>query len=181
MENKKSTVNYPPLFASSRYYSKKEFQFPITASNKTINNTTVLKHNNGITLLYFRDGQGKIIINTKEYPIHKGFLMCLGAYHYFQFKPDPGPLELTQCRLSYDTFLYMAANPYYSFSELTLAVNPLTSLLEGHMLERTEAALDELVAATIRHKKKGGEIEFLLCMKVMGIMQKTFNRDMWRD
>src|SRR5690625_4516862 len=134
----KNNINYQPLFASGDYYSKNKFQFPITEVNQTVTNTTVLKNNNGITLLYFRDGPGSIIVNSKQYPIKKGFLICLGSYHYFQLKPSNKPMELVQCRLSYDTFLYMAANPYYNFSEITLNAQPLTSLLEDDMLERTE-------------------------------------------
>lgn len=177
---KKNNINYLPLFASSPYYSKKEFQFPITAVNKTVTDTSVLKNNSGITLLYIRDGRGTIIVNTRKYPVHKGLLMVLGAYHYYQVQPGEVPLELTKCRLSYDTFLYMAANPYYRFSEVRLNVDPITCLLEGRMLIRTEQVIDELVAATAKHKHQGGETEFFLCMKLMGIMQKTYNNDIWK-
>lgn len=177
---KKNNINYLPLFASSPYYSKKEFQFPITAVNKTVANTSVLKNNSGITLLYVRGGQGKIIINTREYPVQRGLLMVLGTYHYYQVQPDEIPLEITKCRLSYDTFLYMAANPYYRLYELRLNVDPISCLLDGRMLIRTEQVLDELVAVTAKHKHQGGETEFFLCMKLMGIMQKTHNNDLWK-
>lgn len=166
-------LNNLPLFASAPYYSKKEFQFPISAVTTTVKHTTVLKNNSGITILYFHRGCGRIIVNSREYLIHKGLLMVMGAYHYYQFKPDSGDMELTICRLSYDTFLYMAANPYYKLTELTLNVDPLTSLLEGGMLERTEAIVRKLALASAKHKQKGGETEFLLSMKLMGIIQKT--------
>lgn len=166
-----------PLFASSPYYCKKDFQFPITAVPKTITATTVLKNNSGITILFCRDGRGKVIVNTREYPIHRGYLIILGTYHYHQITPESESLEITQCRLSYDTFLYMAANPYYKFTELTLNADPLASLLDGKMLERTEHLVDELSAVTAKHKKRGGETEFYLCMKLMGIIQKTYNKN----
>lgn len=177
--NNKNTKGSLPLFASAPYFSKEDFQFPVTAVNKTITETTVMKNNSGITMLFFRNGPGKVIVNTREYKVHKGFLLILGAYHYHQFCPENVPLELTQCNLSYDTFLYMSANPYYKFTELTMNVDPLTSLLEGTMLKRTEKIIDELVAATIRHHQKGGETEFFLCMRLMGIMQKTHNKKIW--
>lgn len=166
-------LNNLPLFASAPYYSKKEFQFPISAVTAVVKHTTVLKNNSGITILYFHQGCGRIIVNSREYLIHKGLLMVMGAYHYYQFKPDSGDMELTICRLSYDTFLYMAANPYYKLTELTLNVDPLTSLLEGNMLDRTEAIVRKLSLASAKHKQKGGETEFLLSMKLMGIIQKT--------
>lgn len=195
----KNNINYPPLFASGHYYSKKDFQFPITAVNQTVAHTTVLKNNDGITLLYFRNGRGTIIVNSRQYPIQRGVLICLGSYHYFQLKPSNGSMELAQCRLSYDTFLYMAANPYYNFSEITLNVQPLTSLLEGDMLERTEIVIEELIDTTSRSRKndktntqkdidqrgspmnsflhKSGKTEFFLCMRLMGILQKTYRKD----
>lgn len=167
-------LNNLPLFASAPYYSKKKFQFPTSAVTATVKHTTVLKNNSGITILYFHHGSGRIIVNSREYLIHKGLLMVMGAYHYYQFKPDPGyDLELTMCRLSYDTFLYMAANPYYKLTELTLNIDPLAYLLEGNMLERTEAIVRKLSLASAKHKQKGGETEFLLSMKLMGIIQKT--------
>jgi len=197
----KNNINYPPLFASGHYYSKTDFKFPITAVNQTVTHTTVLKNNEDITLLYFRNGQGTIIVNSIQYPIQRGILICLGAYHYFQLKPSNGSIELVQCRLSYDTFLYMAANPYYNFSEITLNVQPLTSLLEGDMLERTEIVIEELIDITSRSRKKNktnaqkdigqrgsmmdsfpyksGNTEFFLCMRLMGIMQKTYQKDFW--
>lgn len=197
----KNNTNYPPLFASGHYYSKKDFKFPITAANLTVTNSTVLKNNDGITLMYFRNGQGTIIVNSKQYPVQRGFLICLGSYHYFQLKTTDSPMELVQCRLSYDTFLYMAANPYYNFSEITLNIKPLTSLLEGDMLERTEIVIEELIDTTSRTRKKdkistqkdtsqrgstmdsfvhkSGNKEFFLCMRLIGILQKTYQKDFW--
>lgn len=197
----KNNINYPPLFASGHYYSKKDFKFPITAVNQTVTHTTVLKNNDGITLLYFRNGEGTIIVNSKPYTIQRGVLICLGSYHYFQLKPSNGSMELVQCRLSYDTFLYMSANPYYNFSEITLNAQPLTSLLEGDMLERAEVIIEELIDKTNKSRKKSktntqkdihqrgsitdsdlhksGNVEFFLCMRLMGIMQKTFQKDFW--
>ena len=87
MTKSKNSINYPPLFASAKYYSKEDFQFPVTAVSKIVTSQTVLKKNSGITLLYFRDSNGKIVVNTREYPVSRGTLMCLGAYHYFQFFP----------------------------------------------------------------------------------------------
>lgn len=194
----KNNISYPPIFASGQYYTKKDFQFSITAVNQTITHPTVLKNNNGITLLYFRNETGTIIVNSRQYPIKRGFLICLGSYHYFQLKPSNKPMELVQCRLSYDTFLYMAANPYYNFSEITLNVQPLTSLLEGDMLDRVEIVIEELIKATSKSRKKGntkditrkesiidgfmprsGTTEFFLCMRLMGILQKTNIKDFW--
>ena len=31
MTKSKNSINYPPLFASAKYYSKEDFQFPVTA------------------------------------------------------------------------------------------------------------------------------------------------------
>lgn len=194
----KNNISYPPIFVSGQYYTKKDFQFSITAVNQTITHPTVLKNNNGITLLYFRNETGTIIVNSRQYPIKRGFLICLGSYHYFQLNPSNKPMELVQCRLSYDTFLYMAANPYYNFSEITLNVQPLTSLLEGDMLDRVEIVIEELIKATSKSRKKGntkditqkesiidgfmprsGTTEFFLCMRLMGILQKTNIKDFW--
>ncbi|WP_028829355.1 hypothetical protein [Proteocatella sphenisci] len=194
--------NYPPIYASGHYYSKKEFTFPINAVNQTVNNTTVLKNNSGITLIYFRSGEGSIIINSKPYEIKRGMLICLGSYHYFQIKPSNVSIELMQCRLSYDTFLYMAANPYYDFSEITLNPKPLTALLEGEMLERAENIIEELVDTSSKSRKKencskykdlsqsgnisdrflhkSGNTEFFLCMRLIGILQKTYQVDFWK-
>ncbi len=174
--SKKSNVFYPPLFSGADYYSKKDgFRFPVTTIEKSVSKPTVLKNYNGITFFYFRNNAGKIIVNSIEYPVQRGTLMLLGAYHYFQIVPDEGKtIEVVKCRLSYDAFLYMAANPYYCFSEITLARIPLSSTyIEGSMLERTESLLDRLIRATIRHNKKGGETEFLLCMRLLGILQHT--------
>lgn len=173
--SKKGNVFYPPLFSDADYYSKKDgFRFPVTTIEKSVSKPTVLKNYNGITFFYFRNNAGKIIVNSIEYPVQRGTLMLLGAYHYFQIVPDEGrTIEVVKCRLSYDAFLYMAANPYYCFSEITLARIPLSSTLEGSMLERTESLLDRLIRATIRHNKKGGETEFLLCMRLLGILQHT--------
>ncbi len=173
--SKKSNVFYPPLFSGADYYSKKDgFRFPVTTIEKNVSKPTVLKNYDGITFFYFRNNAGKITVNSIEYPVKRGTLMLLGSSHYFQIVPDEGKtIEVVKCRLSYDAFLYMAANPYYSFSEITLARIPLTSTLEGSMLERTESILDRLIRATIRHNKKGGETEFLLCMRLLGILQHT--------
>lgn len=192
-------INNPPFFASGQYYSKKDFQFPITAVNQIVTHTTVLKNNNGITLLFFRNGQGSIIVNSKEYQIQRGILICLGSYHYYQLNPVNGPIEFTQCRLSYDTFIYMAANPYYNLYEINLNIQPLNSLLEGDMLERTEVIIEELIETTNKSRKKdntitkdlrqmgstkdgflhkSGRTEFFLCMRLIGILQKTYRRKM---
>ena len=161
--SKKGNVFYPPLFSGADYYSKKDgFRFPVTTIEKSVSKPTVLKNYNGITFFYFRNNAGKIIVNSIEYPVQRGTLMLLGAYHYFQIVPDEGrTIEVVKCRLS------------YCFSEITLARIPLSSTLEGSMLERTESLLDRLIRATIRHNKKGGETEFLLCMRLLGILQHT--------
>lgn len=110
--SKKSNVFYPPLFSGADYYSKKDgFRFPVTTIEKSVSKPTVLKNYNGITFFYFRNNAGKIIVNSIEYPVQRGTLMILGAYHYFQIVPDEGKtIEVVKCRLSYDAFLYMAAN-----------------------------------------------------------------------
>lgn len=197
----KYNVTNPPLFASGHYYSKSDFQFPIVAFNQILTHPTVLKNNNGITLLYFSKGKGKIIINSKAYPIEKGILMCLASYHYFQLIPSLEPIELIQCKISYDTFLYMAANPYYKFSKITLNTHPLTSLLKEDNLDRVEVLLKELIETTNKNMKKEkantqkdisqnitlaednthkiGKKEFLLSMKLIGILHKTYRNDFW--
>lgn len=197
---KKYNILNPPLFASGHYYSKNFFQFPITAVNQTISHTTALKNNNGITLLYFRDGQGKIIVNSKSYPIQNGTLICLGSYHYYQLKPSSLTIELIQCQLSYDTFLYMAANPYYRFSTITLNTCPLTALLENDELKRVEILLEEIIEITNKNLErqkistqkdveqirtnenhishKIGRTEFLLCMKLIGILHKNYQNNL---
>lgn len=172
--SKNNNVFYPPLFSGADYYSKDGFRFPVTAVEKKISKTTVLKNYNGITFFYFKNDAGKIIINSMEYPVKRGTLMCLGAYHYFQIVPDENKtIEVIKCRLSYDAFLYMAGSPYYHFSKINLASIPLSSSLEGKMLVRTEELLERLIKTTIRHNKKGGETEFLLCMRLLGILQHT--------
>lgn len=65
MTKSKNSINYPPLFASAKYYSKEDFQFPVTAVSKIVTSQTVLKKNSGITLLYFRDSNGKIVGNIR--------------------------------------------------------------------------------------------------------------------
>ena len=35
MTKSKNSINYPPLFASAKYYSKEDFQFPVTAVTVT--------------------------------------------------------------------------------------------------------------------------------------------------
>lgn len=194
--------NYPPIYASGHYYSKKDFQFPVTAVKKTVSSSTVLKNNNGITLIYFCGGNGTIVINSKPYKIQKGMLICLGSYHYFQIRPSGEPIDLVQCRLSYDAFLYMAANPYYNFSEITISAKPLTAVLRDDMLERAEIIVREMVESTSKSSKrnientdketsssknslndfihKSGDTEFFLCMRLMGILQKTYQKDFWK-
>lgn len=115
MTKSKNSINYPPLFASAKYYSKEDFQFPVTAVSKIVTSQTVLKKNSGITLLYFRDSNGKIVVNTREYPVSRGTLMCLGAYHYFQFLPEDEPMKVEQCRFSYDTFLVYGSQSLLPF------------------------------------------------------------------
>lgn len=199
----KCNLNNPPLFASGHYYSKTDFQFPITTITQTVIQTTVLRNNPGITLLYFSKGHGKIMVNSKAYPIKRGIFMCLGSYHYFQLIPSSEPIELTQCQLSYDTFIYMAANPYYDFSTITLNVQPLTALLKGDTLKSVEIILKELKERTninlkkekINTEKSMGQRrniidtsqhkirkkEFILSMRLMGILHKSFQSDFWSD
>ena len=43
MTKSKNSINYPPLFASAKYYSKEDFQFPVTAVSKIVTSQTVLK------------------------------------------------------------------------------------------------------------------------------------------
>ena len=83
MTKSKNSINYPPLFASAKYYSKEDFQFPVTAVSKIVTSQTVLKKNSGITLLYFRDSNGKIVVNTREYPVSRGDAYVLGRLPLF--------------------------------------------------------------------------------------------------
>lgn len=183
MKISKNRIHYSPFFPSGDYYAKDSFQFPISAAHKSVDKPTVLKNNRGITLFYFRDSHGRILVNSRSYHVKPGCLMCLGAYHYFQLIPDSDtePMRLTECRLSYDAFLYMAANPYYEFPMITLAVNPLTALLTEDKLVWAEDILDEMVTITTRHKRQDDEAAFYLSMKLMGILQKTFAPDIWKD
>ena len=176
---KNNTNTNAPLFPGSNYYSKTQFAFPIKAVRMNIMATTALRHNDGITLLYFKSGTGTLIVNTKEYEIEKGFLVCLGAYHYFQISPSQKNIEVMQCRLSYDTFLYMAGNPYYHFYELTVNDDPLASRLTGKDLIRTEELLDQLVEVTNKNSQSFNQQSFLLCMRLMGILQKTHDLGIW--
>lgn len=203
MENRYNISN-PPLFASGHYYSKKYFSFPITAVKQVFTRETALKNNNGITLLYFQSNSGKIIINSKSYKTRKNMLMCLGSYHYFKFIPTNEPIQLIQCQLSYDTFIYMAANPYYKFSKITLDGHPLTSLLDDNNAKRVEILLGEMIEITNKKAKKEtkdsnketnksttqthnklppkmGIDEFLLCMKLIGILHKTYQSNFWSE
>lgn len=195
----KYNVSNPPLFASGHYYCTNDFQFSISTVNQTVTKPTVLKNNSGITLLYFREGHGEIVVNSRAYPIEKGILMCLASYHYFQLNPSTAPIELVQCQLSYDTFLYIAANPYYNFSKITHAIHPLTSHFEKDALKSVEILLDELIEITNRRLKKEklntkktlgqksnitdnpphkiGKQEFLLCMRLVGILHQTYRTD----
>lgn len=97
----------------------------------------------------------------------------------------------------------MAANPYYKFSKITLNIHPLTSLLRDDTLEMVETLLEELTEITNRNLKKEkvntqknigqkgnindsvphkiGRNEFLLCMKLVGILHKTYKIDFWSD
>lgn len=203
MEGKYNITN-PPLFSSGHYYSKKYFSFPITAIKQTFTLETALKNNNGITLLYCQSNSGKIIINSKSYKIRKNMLMCLGSYHYFKFIPTNEPIQLIQCQLSYDTFIYMAANPYYKFSKITLDGHPLTSLLDNNNAKQVEILLGEIIEITNKKAKKEienskksnnkfetqthnklphkiGIDEFLLCMKLIGILHKTYQSNFWNE
>lgn len=198
MATKKGPI-HSPLFPSSHYYAKKDFQISITAFRQTITHETVLKNNYGITLMYFYGNSGSIIVNSIEYPVQRGALICLGSYHYFQLKPAGKPMPIAQCRLSYDTFLYMAANPYYKLSEINLNIKPLFSLLDEDMSHRTELIIEELIELSDKKRQKNkasvqqnmntdkkvsgnflhksGRTEFYLCMRLMGILQKTYLKE----
>ena len=203
MEDKYNITN-PPLFSSGHYYSKKYFSSPITTTKQTFTMETALKNNNGITLLYFQSNSGKIIINSKSYKTRKNMLMCLGSYHYFKFIPTNEPMQLIQCQLSYDTFIYMAANPYYKFSKITLNGHPLTSLLNDNNSKQVEILLEEMIEITNKKARKETENsekitdksttqtynklphkmgidEFLLCMKLIGILHKTYQSNFWNE
>lgn len=171
---------YPPLFAGKQYYSKQIDHFPVSAVKLEQAVPTYLRKNPGIVLLYFVTDSGKIAINSRIYPVKSGMLMCLGAYHYFQLLPEEGkPMQLYQCRFDYDTFLYMAANPYYEFRYLTMAVEPLTSLFHGAVKTHIEELLASFTALSARHKQRGGRMEFLLCMQLVGYLQHYHTDSFW--
>ena len=198
MANKKGPI-HSPLFPSSHYYARKDYQISITAFRQTVTHETVLKNNYGITLMYFYGDSGSIIVNSVEYPVQRGAFICLGSYHYFKLKPSGQPMNIAQCRLSYDTFLYMAANPYYKLSEINLNRKPLFPLLDEETANSTEPIIEELI--TLSDKKrlknkanvhqnmkddkkvsgnflhKSGSTEFYLSMRLMGILQKTYLRE----
>lgn len=179
--SKKNNIFYPPLFSGEGYFSKGEFKFPITTKEKTVNKSTFLKNNKGITLLFFKNNNGKIIVNSTEISVKRGTFICLANYHYFKIVPDINKsIDFIECRLSYDTFLYIAANPYYLFSEITLSSIPLTSHLEGHLLDGTEILFERLVKSTAKNNNKFNEIDFLLCMKLIGILQYTNNKNIFK-
>lgn len=176
----KKQTPYPPLFAAKQYYSKQIDHFPISAVKITQEQPTYLRKNPGIILLYFVSDSGRIAINSRIYPVKGGMFMCLGAYHYFQLLPEAGkPMQLYQCRLDYDTFLYMAANPYYEFHQLTMSVEPLTAAFSGGMKAHVERLLEEFTALSVHHKQRGGRMEFLLCMQLVGYLQKFHKDGLW--
>lgn len=199
--NNKYNITNPPLFASGNYFRKKNFQFPITTTSQLITHCTALKNNVGITLLYFKNGQGEIIVNSKSYPLQSGMFICLSSYHYFQINPLTQSIELTQCQISYDTFLYMAANPYYKFSKIIFNDKPLISLLRDDILIRIERLFEQLTEATNRNLRKEQIViqnnirsqdnltdnsipqiettEFLLSMKLIGLFHKSLENYCW--
>ena len=171
---------YPPLFASKQYYSGQIGNFPVSALLREQDAPTYLRKNPGILLLYFLSDHGKIIINSQSYPIRSGMLMCLGSYHYSQLVPEPGsPFRFYCCSFDYATFLYMAANPYYEFRKLTMAADPLTAVFSGRLKIHIEQLLERITALSARHKQRGGRGEFLLCMQLIGYLQKHHKENIW--
>lgn len=177
MTNKDKSGQSVP-FASMDYFSEKILLLPITAVDKSISNTTVLRNNQGITLFYFRSGHGKIIVNSTPLDVSAGSLLSLGSYHYFQVQPESETLEYAECNLSYETFLFMAASPYYEFSVITLQRIPLTCLLDEAMILRTERVVNQLVKLSLKPRQKSAETAFFLIMRLMGILQKTYIREL---
>lgn len=172
----KSAQSVP--FASLDYFSEKILQLPVAAVDKSITAPTALRNNEGITLMYFRGGHGKIVVNATPLPVKRGCLLSLGPYHYFQLQPESESLEYSECNLSYETFLFMAASPYYDFSVITLQRIPLTCLLDEAMILRTERVIDQLVKLSLKPRQKSAETAFFLIMRLMGILQKTYIREM---
>ncbi len=172
----KSAQSVP--FASLDYFSEKILQLPITAVDKTITKPTALRNNEGITLVYFRSGHGKIVVNSTPLPVGRGCLLSLGSYHYYQLQPESESLQYSECNLSYETFLFMAASPYYDFPVITLQRIPLTCLLDETMISRTERVVDQLVKISLKPRQKSPETAFFLIMRLMGILQKTYIREL---
>ncbi len=171
----KKDTRYPPFYASNTYYSNiDETTIPVIAHRQSYQSATALKKNPGITLLYFLDDHGKIIVNTESYPVSQGLFICMGIYHFFQLIPDPekGPMELIQMRMNYHTFLYMVANPYYNFRQLNISSRPLFSQPNSEMNKLALSSLEKLVTSSALQEEKNNKNRLLLGMKIMGIFQK---------
>lgn len=172
MERKTYTNSY----FSRDYFSN--LMLPIHAEVGTRNAAYPIPftQHDDLILMYIVQGEGKLIVNAKEYEVERGLFLCMSPFHYYMLEPKKGsPIKTYECKFTVGASLYISACPYNDQKVLNMPYAPASANLDEADCLRVEAAMRRIEALGTKNLSDKSSESFLLLMKLYGILLRNRN------
>lgn len=132
---------------------------------------TSYANNRDQTFILVRSGKGKALINGLEYNLRPNTLINLGPFHRYRFLPSKGtPLEIAEARMNSSTYVYMIANPYLKYEQMTVPSQPPVVYLKGLSAEIANESMDGLLHEAMNDSADRILLCFCYMMNFLGII-----------
>lgn len=150
----------------------------IQAHISRIQTPTSYANNRDQTFILVRSGKGKALINGLEYNLSPNTLINLGPFHRYRFLPAKGaPLEIAEARMNSCTYVYMIANPYLKYEQMTVPSQPPVVHLKGLFAEIANESMDRLLSEAKNDSPDRIQLCFCYMMNFLGIITDQMPKD----
>lgn len=160
----------PVSFGPTDYFIKSILPLTVKGARKVVTKATPRIQNENELVLLVRSGTGRMIINNEDFELKRGVFMCLGPFHNYALKPDPGSsLELLEGATSCSAYMYILSCPYLKVKEMTVPAPPAVTLLTEEETVDAEQTL-QLLCGSTDSDYFCDKLKFLYMMKLIGIL-----------
>ena len=176
MARRRKNNGFSQPMISFEYFFDDDRALKIRTVQRRTSSPTNLRHNEGITLLFVRQGRGEIAVNTHRLPVERGTLMALSDYQHYQLIPARhSSIEYVECQFEYLLYLFFMSSPYCQFSVPGFGSIPVVATVSGELLATTERLMELLVKS--HQRERSGQREVLQVMELMGVLIKASNAE----
>lgn len=160
-------------FRGKQYFAPELLPEKLKVRTFSMNGEGALENREDVTVLFIREGKGRILLNNRSYLLEPGMVFILYPFHTWKLQAEEGGfLKGQECVMNLGAVLFLFAIPPYHRPVPVFEETPSIYCLDDGLKQRVADLWDRILEENKAADCYGARMQFSLIMRIMVLCRK---------